>query len=68
LALQSFLGPRIKVFIDRRHDKKVLAQMMKTTFFKYGFLTVKYHQNAVKFYFLEEKDSKNIEEKTGGKL
>ncbi len=29
------LGPRIKVFVDHRYDKKVLAQMMKTTFFKY---------------------------------
>jgi hypothetical protein len=31
----DILGPDIKVFIDRRHDKKVLVQLTKTTFFKY---------------------------------
>jgi hypothetical protein len=46
-------GHRIKVFVDRRHDKKVLAQMMKTTFCKYLFLTVKYFQNAAKYRLLK---------------
>jgi hypothetical protein len=35
----SPLDPSLKVFVDCRHGDKVLAQMTKTTFFKYWFLT-----------------------------
>jgi hypothetical protein len=60
------LGLRIKVFVYHRHDKKVLAQMTKTTFLQYWFLTVKYHQNAVKNHLPDEKDSDNTEKKNQG--
>jgi hypothetical protein len=57
------LGPRIKVFIDRRHDRKVLVQITKTTFFKYLFLMVKYHQNTTKYCLLGDKGGDNTEKK-----
>jgi hypothetical protein len=72
LALQSSLdggplGPSIKVFFDRRHDEKVLAQMMKTTFFKYWFLTVKYCQNTEKYGLLDERTGATQRKKISGK-
>jgi hypothetical protein len=52
-------GPSIKVFVNRRHCEKALAQNTKTTFFKYHFLTVKHRQNTVKHRLLVEKESGN---------
>ncbi len=40
--------------------------MMKTTFFKFLFLTVKYHKNVVKYCLLKEKDSNNTDKKNQG--
>ncbi len=42
--------------------------MIKLLSLNINFLTVKYHQNAVKFNLPEEKDSEITEEKSGGKL
>ncbi len=40
--------------------------MMKTTFFKYGFLTVKFHQKGVKYHLLGEKNRGNTAQKNQG--
>jgi hypothetical protein len=40
--------------------------MMKTTFFKYGFLTVKYHKKGGKHHLLGEKDRDKTAQKIRG--
>jgi hypothetical protein len=40
--------------------------MMKTTFFKFRFFTVKYHRNVVKYCLLKEKDNNNTDKKNPG--
>jgi hypothetical protein len=56
------------VFVNHRHDKKVLAQIMKTTFFKILIFDSEHHQNAMKFHLYEEKTVKTQRKKSGGKL
>jgi hypothetical protein len=56
------------VFVYRRHCEKVLAQMMKTIFFKKQFLTVKHCLNTVKHRLLVfKKQGQHMGKKFGKK-